>query len=187
MLRPYQRLYLAACYAPPGDPDDLLDELVVGKPRDPRRLRETGVHRRVGNDAGERIQLDDVGDTEPIHANVDAAPVATAEGAIRVERDALRLAAQRVGDAARRAPEDRERMLARIPDPFRFVAVHRRRARRQRREIESDDRQAAHVAVITEDRDRELRSGEIGLDDDRLAVALQEERHALGELRGGLA
>src|SRR2546425_11182807 len=104
MLRPYQRLYLAACYAPPGDPDDLLDELVVGKPRDPRRLRETGVHRRAGNDAGERIQLDDAGDTAPIHANVDAAPLATAEGAIRAERGALRLAARRAGDAARRGP-----------------------------------------------------------------------------------
>src|SRR5882672_10481881 len=157
----------------PGDPNDLLDELVVGKPGDPGGFRKTRVHRRIGNDAGKRIQLDDVRHAEAVDADVDAAPVAAAQGAIRVERDTLGLAAQRCRDAGRGgALEDRERMLARVPDPFRFVAVHRRRARWERREIECDDREAAHVAVVAEDGDGELRPREIGLDEHRLLIAL---------------
>src|SRR6267143_6588914 len=171
MLRPYQRLNLATCYPPPGDADDLLDELIVGKPRDPRGLRKTGVHRRIGNDAGQGIQLDDVGHAEAVEAHVDAAPVPAAQGAIRVERDTLGLAAQRCRDAAGRALEDRERMLARVPDPLRLVAVDGWGSGRQRGEIESDDGEAAYVAVVAEYRDRELRSWEIGLDEHRLLVA----------------
>src|SRR6266568_728044 len=171
--------------APPGDPQDLLDELVVVVASNPRGFGEARIHRGIGDDAGQWVELDDIGHAEAIHANVDAAPVAAPEGAIRIERDALRLPAERFGDAGRRALEDRERMLGRVPDPFGFVAVHRRRAVRQRREIESDDRQTAHVAVVAEDRDGELWSGQIGLDDDRLAVAIQKERYTLGELRRG--
>src|SRR5881296_1943034 len=107
MLRPYQRLYLAAGYAPPRDPDDLLDEPIVRKPRDPRSLRKTGIHRRIGNDAGKGIQLDDVGHAEAIDAHVDPAPVAAAQGAIRVERDAIGFTTQRCRHAGRRAVEDR--------------------------------------------------------------------------------
>src|SRR5712691_10740035 len=99
MLRPY----IGTGYPPPGDPDDLLNQLVVAVPRDPRGLGEARVHGRVGDDAGERIQLDDVGHAEAVHAHVDAAPVAAAEGAIGVECDPLSLTAHRFGDAGGRA------------------------------------------------------------------------------------
>src|SRR5216117_3555728 len=114
MLRPYQRLCLAACYPPPRDPNDVLNELVVGVAGDPSRLREAGVHRRIGDDARQGVELDDVRDAEALHA--------------------LRLAAQRLGHTRRRALEDRERMLARVPDPFRLVAVYRWRTGGQRGE-----------------------------------------------------
>src|SRR6266542_660373 len=157
--------YIGTRYPPPGDPDDLLDELIVGVSGDPCRLRETGIHRRIGNDTGERIQLDDVGYAEPIGAHVDAAPVAAPEGAIRIERNALGLAAQRVGNAAGRALKNCKRMLARVPDPLRLVPVDGWRSGGQRGEIECDDGEAAYVAVVAEDRDRELRSREIRLDE----------------------
>src|SRR6266550_457641 len=165
-------LYIGTRYPPPGDPDDLLDELVVRISSDPRCLGKTGVHRGIGNDAGERIQLDDVGDPEAVDAHVDAAPVAAAEGAIGVKRDALGLMNERRGDAGRWALKNCERMLARVPDPLRFVAVYGRRAGGQRSEVECDDGEAAHVAVVAQDRDRELRSREIRLDEDRLLVPL---------------
>src|SRR5881396_4361327 len=111
--------------APPGDPQDLLDELVVVVASNPRGFGEARIHRGIGDDAGQWVELDDIGHAEAIHPNVDAAPVAAPEGAIRIERDALRLPAERFGDAGRRALEDRERMLGRVPDPFGFVAVHR--------------------------------------------------------------
>src|SRR6266566_1089015 len=132
MLRPYQRLCLAACYPPPRDPNDVLNELVVGVAGDPSGLREAGVHRRIGDDARQGIELDDVRDAEAVNPHVDAAPVAAPQRAIRIERHALRLAAQRLGHTRRRALEDRERMLARVPDPLRFVAVYGRRAGGQR-------------------------------------------------------
>src|SRR6266478_4850230 len=182
MLRPY----IGTRYPPPGDPDDLLDKLVVRVSSDPRCLGQTGVHRRIGNDAWERIQLDDVGDPEAVDAHVDAAPVAAAEGAIGVQRDALGLMNERCSDTGRRALKNCEWMLARVPDPLRLVAVDGWRSGGQRGEIECDDREAAYVAVVTEDRDRELRAREIRLDEDWLLVPLQKERHALRELRGRL-
>src|SRR5712664_4275352 len=95
----------------PGDPHDLLDQLIVGVSGDPCRFRKAGVHRWIGNDAGEWIQLDDVRYAEPVDAHVDATPVAAPERAIRIECDALGLAAERVGDAGGGALEDREGML----------------------------------------------------------------------------
>src|SRR6266480_135652 len=89
MLRPY----VTPGNPSPGDSDDFLNEAIVRVSRDPRCLREAGVHRGIGNDAGQWVELDDIGHAEAIHPHVDAAPVATAECAIRVERDALRLAA----------------------------------------------------------------------------------------------
>ena len=80
--------------------------------------------------------------------------------------------------------ENREWILRRVPDPLGLIAVHGRRAGGQRREIECDDRQAAHVAVVAEDGDGELRSGEICLDENRLVVALEQERDAFRELCG---
>src|SRR6266851_9711411 len=116
--------YQCRCLDPlPGYAQDLLDQLVVPVAGDPCRLRKTGVHRRIGNDAGERIQLDDVRYAEPVDAHVDATPVAAPERAIRIECDALGLAAERVGQAGGGALKDREGVLARIPDPLRFVAV----------------------------------------------------------------
>src|SRR2546422_5437847 len=171
--------YRCRCLDPfPGYAQDLLDQLIVAVARDPCRLRKARVHRWIGNDAGERIQLDDVWYAEPVDAHIDATPVAAPERAIRVECDALGLAAERVGCADWGALEDRERVFARIPDPLRFVAVDGRGAGGQRRKIECDEGQTAHVAVVAEDRDRELRSGEIRLDEDRLIVALQEERRS---------
>src|SRR6185312_4365409 len=134
MLRPY----FGTSDPPPRDPKDVLNQLVVGVAGDPRGLREAGVHRRIGDDARQGIELDDVRDAEAVDTHVDAAPVAAPERAIRIERDTLGLAAERLGHTRRRAPEDRERMLGRVPDPFRLVAVDRWRTGRQRGEIESD-------------------------------------------------
>src|SRR5213596_2002036 len=117
MLRPY----VTPGNPSPGDSDDFLNEAIVRVSRDPRCLREARIHRGIGDDAGQWVELDDIGHAEAIHANVDAAPVAAPESAIRIERDALRLPAERFGDAGRRALEDRERMLGRVPDPFGFV------------------------------------------------------------------
>src|SRR2546430_10024903 len=102
-----RRPYVTPGNPSPGDSDDFLNEAIVRVSRDPRCLREAGVHRGIGNDAGQWVELDDIGHAEAIHPHVDAAPVATAECAIRVERDALRLAAERFGHAGRRALEDR--------------------------------------------------------------------------------
>src|SRR2546423_15525817 len=93
---------------PPGDAYDFLDQLVVGEPRGAGRLRETGIHRRVGDDARERVELEDIGDAEPVDPDVDPAPVAAAEGMVGLERRALDLPIQS-GRRARRALEDRER------------------------------------------------------------------------------
>src|SRR5687768_18035525 len=106
------RAYFATRNASPRDPHDFLNQLVVGEAGDARRLREAGVHERVGDDPGERIQLDDVRDAEPVDADIDPAPVAAAERAIGVERDALSFPYQRFGHAGRRAFKDLERMIA---------------------------------------------------------------------------
>src|SRR5437867_12616759 len=99
MLRPYADAGmpvgrdLSPRLAPPGEPRHLLDQLVVAEAGGARRLGEAGVHRRVGDDARQRVELQDVGDAEPIDADVHAAPVAAAEGLVRLERGALDLAA----------------------------------------------------------------------------------------------
>src|SRR5437588_10980313 len=77
-------------------------------------------------------------------------------------------------------------MLARVPDPLRLVAVDGWGTGRERGEIECDDGERAHIAVVAEDRDRELRPRQIGLDEYGLLIALYEERHAPRELRGRL-
>src|SRR5438876_10561528 len=104
MLRPY----IGTGYPSPGDPHDLLDQLVVPGAGDARRFGKARVHRRVGNDPGERIQLDDVGYAEPVHADIDAAPITAAVGAIGVEGDALGLTAERIGHVGGRAVGTRE-------------------------------------------------------------------------------
>src|SRR5260370_19767019 len=93
-LFPYTTLFRSRWQGPtgnplPSDPDDLVDKLVVPEASDARGLREAGVHRRIGNDAGEGVQLDDIRDAEAIDAHVHAAPVTAADGAISVERDLL--------------------------------------------------------------------------------------------------
>src|SRR6185503_5836972 len=158
--------------ATPRDAHDFLDQLVVREAGDARRLREARVHERIRNDSGQWIELHHVGYTEAVHPDVDPAPVTAAERAVGVERDALRFADQRLRNPARRALENLERVIARIPDPLRFVAVNGRRAGRQRRKIESDDRQTAHVAVVAQDRNGEFGTGQIGLDQDGLVVTL---------------
>src|SRR2546426_7777456 len=45
-----------------------------------------------------------------------------------------------------------------VPHPFRLVAVYRRRARGQRREVESDHRQAGGVGPRSEEHTSELQS-----------------------------
>ena len=127
MLRPY----IGTGYSPPGDPQDLLDQLVV--PVIPRRARPWGSRsssRGSGMMPGSGFNSTDVRDAEAIDANVDAAPIAAAERLVGIERDALGLAAQRIRDTGRRALEDRERMLARVPDPLGLVS--RRRVARRR-------------------------------------------------------
>src|SRR5207247_9247542 len=90
MRRPYR--HVTPPDATPGDLDDIVVQVDVPDPRRPRRLGEAGVHRGIGDDAGEWVQFDHVWNAEAIDPHVHAAPVAAADGAIRVERDLLDLA-----------------------------------------------------------------------------------------------
>src|SRR2546422_5321630 len=65
MLRPYPRTCPRLANrlsgeAPPGDADHFLDELVVAEPCGARRLGEAGVHGRIGDDARQGVELEDV-------------------------------------------------------------------------------------------------------------------------------
>src|SRR5213082_391391 len=71
---------------PPGDPYHFLDQLVVAEPRGAGRLGKAGIHGRVGDDARQRVELEDVGDAEPVDPDVDPTPVAAAERVIGIER-----------------------------------------------------------------------------------------------------
>jgi len=169
MLRLYQQV--TPRDATPCDADDLVNQFVVPEARGPRRLGEAGVHRRVGDDAGERVQLDDVGDAEAIDPHIHAAPVTAADGAIGVERDLLDLPIERRRDVGG-ALEDVERLLGGVSHPFCLIAIDRRGARRKDGEVEANHRETAHVCAVAEDRHGELRTGEIGLDEYRLGVPL---------------
>src|SRR2546425_5561895 len=75
MLRPYPRTCPRLANrlsgeAPPGDADHFLDELVVAEPCGARRLGEAGVHGRIGDDARQGVELEDVRHAEPVHAEV---------------------------------------------------------------------------------------------------------------------
>src|SRR6267378_2900594 len=83
--------YFAGGHPFPGDPEDLLDELVVAVTRDARGLGEARIHRWIGENPGQRVQLDDVGNSEAIHTHVDAAPIPAPQGTVGVQGDALRL------------------------------------------------------------------------------------------------
>src|SRR5881398_2270419 len=127
MLRPSHctpsNLDVAPREPPPGDAYDFLDQLVVAEARGAGRLGEAGIHRRVGDDAREGVELEDGGNAEPVDPDVDAAPVAAAEGVVGFERRALDLTIQS-GGHARRALEDRQRRLRPVPHPLGFVAVY---------------------------------------------------------------
>src|SRR2546429_4111136 len=103
MLRPYHgppsSLDVPPRESPPGDAHHLLDQLVVAEPRGAGRFGEAGIHRRVGDDARQRVELQGVGDAEPVYADVDPAPVAAAEGVVGGERPALDPPIQTVRDA----------------------------------------------------------------------------------------
>src|SRR6266571_95886 len=76
----------------PGEADDFLDELVVAEAGRAGGLGKAGVHRRIGDDPRQRVELEDVGHAEPVHADVDATPVAAAQRVVGVEGGALDLA-----------------------------------------------------------------------------------------------
>src|SRR5207302_216187 len=71
-------------------------------------------------------------------------------------------------------------------DPYHFldqlvVAEPGGGARWQRREVEPDHRQAVRLGAVSENRDRELRTREVRLDQHGLGVALGQEPDALRE------
>src|SRR4029077_20706284 len=98
MLRPYYWAppsvgeHILPRQPAPGDADHFLDELVVAEPGGARRLGGAGVHGRIGKDARQGVQLEDVRHAESVHPKVDAAPVSASERVVRVERGALDLA-----------------------------------------------------------------------------------------------
>src|SRR5207249_9656273 len=184
MLRPY---YCTPSYLdipprepPPGDPYQFLDQLVVAEPRGAGRLGKAGIHGRVGDDARQRVELEDVGDAEPVDPDVDPTPVAAAERVVGIERRALDLTIHSARHA-RRALEDRQGRFGPVPHPLGFVAVHGGRARWQRREVEPDHGQAVRLGAVSENRDRELWTREVRLDQHGLRVALGQEPDALRE------
>src|SRR3989442_1563077 len=56
-------------------------------------------------------------------------------------------------------------MFRRVPYPLRLVAVDRRHAGRQRREVEADDREAVRLRPVAQDRHREFGARQGGLDE----------------------
>ena len=102
---------------------------------------------------------------------------------VGVQRGALDFCVQPSGPR-RRTLKDRERRFRPVPHPLGFVAVHRRHARRQRREVETDHRQAVRGRPVAQDRHGELGAREVGLDEHRLGVAIEQEAHPLAQLPG---
>src|SRR5437764_2123212 len=187
MPRPYGRgRDVSSREPPPGDAHDLLDQFVVAEAGGPRGLGKARVHRGIRDDPGQRVELENVRHAEAIDADVDATPVAAAERVVGIEGGALDLGVQARGHE-RRALEDRERRFRTVPHPLRLVAVDGRRAWWQRREIEPDHRQTVRRRTVAEDRHREFRAREIRLDQDRLRVALEQERRALAQPGGRIA
>src|SRR2546429_3679822 len=93
MLRPYyctpSSLDTPPREPPPGDPYHFLDQLVVAEPRGAGRLGKAGIHGRVGDDARQPVELEDVGDAEPADPDGHPTPVAAAAPVIGIERRAL--------------------------------------------------------------------------------------------------
>ena len=83
-----------------------------------------------GKNARQRIHLDDVRHARRVEAHVDARPVAAAEHAVGAEDDVLDRGAERVGRSAPGTRRCRADSSGRVPDPLRFEAVDRQRARR---------------------------------------------------------
>src|SRR2546422_168696 len=158
------------------------NQLVVGQACGSGSLGEAGVHRRVGEDARQRVQLEDVRDAEPVHTHVHPAPVATPHGVEGIQGRPLHLPVQRRRDGGGTL-EDRERLLGSVPYPLRLVPIDGRRPCWQGGEIEPHERQARGVGAVAEDRDGELRAREVGLDEHRLGITRQQTGSALGELR----
>src|SRR5437899_5552101 len=79
---------------PPGDANDLLDQLVVAEAGRPRGLGKARVHRGIGDDSGQGVELENVRHAEAIDADVDATPVAATECLVGVEGGALDLGVQ---------------------------------------------------------------------------------------------
>src|SRR2546423_15389427 len=79
---------------PPRDANDLLDQFAVAEAGGPCRFREARVHRRIGDDPGKGVELENVRHAEASGADVDAAPVAAAERMVGVQGGALDLGVQ---------------------------------------------------------------------------------------------
>src|SRR4030043_1365658 len=130
---------------------------------------KAGVFFRIGQDPGQRIDLQDVRLAPFVQPDVDPAPVPDAEdldGLLDDVLDPVLEVTLELGGAA----EDLERFFRLVPDPFGFVGIHRVRARRKLGMVDLDDGQDFKVRRVAQDADGELAPGEELFDDDRLLV-----------------
>src|SRR5437763_13596505 len=100
MPRPYGRgRDVSSREPPPGDAHHLLDQFVVAEAGSPRGLGKARVHRGIGDDPGQGVELENVRHAKAIDADVDATPVAAAERVVGVEVGELALGVMARGPA----------------------------------------------------------------------------------------
>src|SRR5688500_18697068 len=157
-----------------GVNETCLNELVVAHARGTRRFRKAGIVRGVGENPGKGIDLDHVGLARRIQSDIDPRPVTTAKHAVGAEHDVFDRAPQLLSDP-RGTFENLERLLWAIPDPFRLVAVHGKRAVGERFEVHSDEGKDARVVPVAEHCTGEFGAGQVFLDEHGLLVAIEEE------------
>src|SRR3954454_19458420 len=137
---------------------------------------------RVGQNARQRVELDDHRATIRVAAYIDTAPVAAFQGVVRSERGRPNFLGETLGDAGR-ALVDLQRIARSIPDPLCLIAVNRWRSLGQHIKTHADDRQTARFFAVAQDGDGELLTGQIGLDDYRLGVGGEQMRDLPHQLR----
>src|SRR4030043_1182667 len=143
---------------------------------------KAGVFFRVGQDPGQRIDLQDVWLAPFVQPDVDPAPVPDAgdlDGLLDDVLDPVLEVSLELGGAA----EDLERFFRLVPDPFGVVGIHRVRARRKLGMVDLNDGQDFKVRRVAQDADGELAPGEELFDDDRLLVNRLDLAHPGLELR----
>src|SRR5262249_22300004 len=143
--------------------------VVVAIARRARRLRQARVVGGIGEDAGERIHLDDVRGAVLVEPYIYARPVTTSQDAIGAEDYVFDRVLEPKIDTGRTL-EHVERSVRPIPHPLRFISIDRKRAGGEGLEVHADQGKHARRSAVAEYAARELSAGEKRLGDDWLLV-----------------